>query len=51
LRGIDLTARGVEFDGAVSEQRWGVVTTITLPGGGRLGLYQPRHASPLPETS
>src|SRR5436190_10184438 len=43
----ELTAKGVEFDGSVTEQRWGLITTIQLPGGGRLGLYQPRHASPL----
>jgi hypothetical protein len=24
-------------------QGWGILTTIRLPGGGRLGLYQPRH--------
>lgn len=27
----------------VEEARWGSVTRITLPGGGQLGLYQPRH--------
>lgn len=27
---------------------WGVLTALTLPGGGQLGVYQPRHASPLP---
>ena len=43
-----LTAKGVEFGGGVTEQRWGLVTTMRLPGGGRLGLYEPRHASPLP---
>jgi len=25
---------------------WGVLTEITLPGGGKLGVYQPRHARP-----
>jgi hypothetical protein len=29
-----------------SQQRWGTLTHLKLPGGGRLGLYQPRHASP-----
>ena len=43
----ELTARGVEFDGGVTAQRWGLITAIRLPGGGRLGLYEPRHASPL----
>jgi hypothetical protein len=25
---------------------WGVLTTLTLPGGGSLGVYQPRHGRP-----
>ena len=25
---------------------WGLRTHVTLPGGGRLGVYQPRHARP-----
>jgi hypothetical protein len=29
-----------------AQQGWGVSSTITLPGGGKLGLYQPRHAQP-----
>lgn len=31
---------------AVTQQRWGRVTRIKLPGGGTLGLYQPRHERP-----
>ena len=31
---------------SVSEQRWGSLTTVTLPGGGQLGVYQPKHPSP-----
>jgi hypothetical protein len=30
----------------VSAQGWGRLTRITLPGGGKLGLYQPRHVRP-----
>jgi hypothetical protein len=26
---------------------WGALTSLKLPGGGKLGVYQPRHASPL----
>jgi catechol 2,3-dioxygenase-like lactoylglutathione lyase family enzyme len=37
-----LTALGVECS-AVEEARWGSLTGIRLPGGGDLGLYQPRH--------
>jgi len=29
--------------GDVSKERWGIRTTITLPSGGKLGLYQPLH--------
>jgi len=32
---------------AIEEQRWGSITRITLPGGGRVGVYQPKHPSPL----
>jgi len=31
---------------AVKDQGWGLLTTVTLPGGGKLGVYQPRHARP-----
>jgi catechol 2,3-dioxygenase-like lactoylglutathione lyase family enzyme len=27
----------------VEEARWGSVTKIQLPGGGEVGLYQPKH--------
>jgi hypothetical protein len=39
----DLTARGVTVEGPVLDQGWGRVTTIRLPGGGRIGLYEARH--------
>jgi hypothetical protein len=32
--------------GPVQNQGWGLLTHVTLPGGGRLGIYQPRHARP-----
>jgi catechol 2,3-dioxygenase-like lactoylglutathione lyase family enzyme len=41
----DLRAKGVEL-GPVSDQGWGRVTTIAMPGGGELGLYEPRHPRP-----
>ena len=43
----DLAAKGAEFTGGVVQQPWGLSTTIELPGGGRISLYQPTHASPL----
>jgi hypothetical protein len=32
--------------GPVQNQGWGLLTQLTLPGGGTLGVYQPRHARP-----
>ena len=37
-----LAERGVTC-APIEEARWGSVTTFPLPGGGRVGLYQPRH--------
>jgi hypothetical protein len=38
----DLTAQGVQC-GEIGRERWGVRTTIRLPSGGTIGLYQPSH--------
>ena len=38
-----LQAEGVEFTSPVTDQRWGLLTSLKLPGGGELGLYEPRH--------
>jgi len=40
-----LKAKGVDFATPVSEQRWGLLTSIRIPGGGELSLYQPKHPS------
>ena len=32
--------------GPVQDMGWGLLTELTLPGGGKLGVYQPRHARP-----
>jgi catechol 2,3-dioxygenase-like lactoylglutathione lyase family enzyme len=39
----ELRATGVDFARDVSEERWGRVTRVRLPGGGEVGMYQPRH--------
>jgi catechol 2,3-dioxygenase-like lactoylglutathione lyase family enzyme len=31
----------------VDEERWGSITRIRLPGGGKIGLYQPKHPTAL----
>jgi hypothetical protein len=28
------------------DRGWGILTQLKLPGGGKLGVYQPRHARP-----
>ena len=42
----ELKAKGVKC-GSVTGARWGSVTSIQLPGGGELGLYQPSHPTAL----
>ena len=39
----ELERKGVPIKRPFDEARWGRVTEITLPGGGRIGLYQPKH--------
>jgi catechol 2,3-dioxygenase-like lactoylglutathione lyase family enzyme len=41
-----LAGKGVECS-EVQEQRWGSVTKMRLPGGGEVGLYQPKHPTAL----
>jgi catechol 2,3-dioxygenase-like lactoylglutathione lyase family enzyme len=43
----ELKARGVEFTKEITDERWGLTTALELPGGGQLGLYEPKHPSPL----
>jgi hypothetical protein len=42
----ELERKGVTFSRPVSEAGFGLVTAIELPGGGELGLYEPRHPIP-----
>lgn len=30
----------------VNDQPWGRLTSVQLPGGGKLGVYKPRHPQP-----
>jgi predicted enzyme related to lactoylglutathione lyase len=39
----DLERRGVRFTAPVSDYGWGIMTRFEIPGGGEIGLYQPRH--------
>ena len=40
-----LKSAGVDC-GGVEDMGWGRLTRLPLPGGGTLGLYEPRHARP-----
>lgn len=46
-----LAQKGVETEGGVADRGWGLLTTLILPGGDRIGLYEPRHASPIRDHS
>ena len=37
-----LAKKGVRF-GEIAEEQWGTRTRMQLPGGGEVGLYQPKH--------
>jgi len=41
-----LRAKGIECS-EVTEARWGSITKIRLPGGGKIGLYEPKHPTAL----
>jgi hypothetical protein len=43
----DMTKHGTVFSTPVRHS-WGTATEITLPGGGKLGVYQPHHTRPEP---
>ena len=47
----ELEARGVEFITPIEDEGYGLVTRLKVPGAGLLGLYEPRHPSPLAEFS
>jgi catechol 2,3-dioxygenase-like lactoylglutathione lyase family enzyme len=39
----ELTAKGVEFDGGISDAGFGRTATFAVPGAGSMMLYEPRH--------
>lgn len=41
----EMQSRGIATS-AIETMNWGRLTNVTLPGGGRVGVYQPRHARP-----
>jgi len=47
----EFSSKGVEFTAPVEDEGYGLITRFRIPGAGEVGLYQPRHPSPLSEFS
>lgn len=43
----DMEKQNIKCD-PIHDAGWGLITRLFLPGGGKLGVYQPRHARPDP---
>jgi catechol 2,3-dioxygenase-like lactoylglutathione lyase family enzyme len=43
----ELRAKGIEFRGEPAEESFGITTTMVLPGGVEILLYESRHKTPL----
>lgn len=41
----EMSSRNIEIS-SVTQQRWGKVASFTLPGGGKMCIYEPAHPSP-----
>jgi catechol 2,3-dioxygenase-like lactoylglutathione lyase family enzyme len=41
----ELRGKGIEIRGEPEDQGWGIATTLVLPGGVEVILYEPRHAT------
>ena len=39
---MEMKKHGIAYS-PVQDPGWGLITQLTLPGGGKLGIYQPRH--------
>jgi catechol 2,3-dioxygenase-like lactoylglutathione lyase family enzyme len=45
----ELRTKGVDFVAPITDEGFGLMTRLKVPGAGEVGLYEPRHASPLAE--
>jgi catechol 2,3-dioxygenase-like lactoylglutathione lyase family enzyme len=43
----ELERKGVEFVAPLTDEGWGLATRLKVPGAGDIGLYEPKHPSPL----
>jgi hypothetical protein len=41
----ELEAKGIRFTGGIADERYGLVTTMLLPGEVEVQLYEPRHST------
>ena len=41
----ELGAKGVEFTTPIEDQGFGLLATLRVPGGGEIGLYEPKHST------
>ena len=47
-RSVDeLERKGVEFVSPIADEGFGLMTRLKIPGAGEIGLYEPRHPTPL----
>jgi predicted enzyme related to lactoylglutathione lyase len=42
----ELERKGVVFSRPITDVGWGLMTAMTMPDGGELGLYEPKHPTP-----
>jgi hypothetical protein len=42
---VDMRKRNIDC-GPILDRGWGLLVELSLPGGGKLGVYEPRHARP-----
>jgi hypothetical protein len=43
----ELKSKGVDFASPISDEGWGLLTALKIPGRGELGLYEPKHPTAL----
>ena len=47
----ELKGKGVVFTKPIADERFGLATSISIPGGGELALYQPKHPTAIPNAA
>jgi len=43
----ELERKGARFASPIEDEAWGRIAQLEIPGAGEIGLYEPRHPSPL----